>query len=61
MLKPAEKYMLTVQEASGYFEIGEKKLRQLITYNPELVTMNGTKVLINRRKFEKFLDNTESI
>lgn len=26
----SEKYMLTIQEASAYFNIGDKKLRKLI-------------------------------
>ncbi len=29
----SEKYMLTIQEASAYFNIGDKKLRKLIDEN----------------------------
>ena len=43
------KYSLTIREASEYFNLGEKKLRQIILNN-------GTKVLIKRVKFEQFMD-----
>lgn len=57
------KHLLTVQEASQYFGIGEKKLRQLIQENntaPYLLT-NGAKVLIKRSLFEQFLNEVSSI
>lgn len=57
------KYLLTVQEASEYFNIGEKKIRQLIQENntaPYLLT-NGAKVLIKRSLFEQFLNEVSSI
>ena len=59
----SEKYMLTIQEASAYFNIGDKKLRKLIDENigAEYIMTNGTKYLIKRRKFEEFIDNTSSI
>ena len=61
MVSISEKYLLNINEAVEYFGIGEKKLRQLISWNRELVVMNGAKALINRKKMEKFLDDTESI
>lgn len=56
-----EKYTLTIAEASRYFNIGEKKLRNIVTTNSELVVTNGVKTLIKRKRFEEFIDNTSSI
>ena len=57
-----EKSMLTVDEAAAYFNIGTKKLRELIdNENCEFVLHVGTKRLIKRRLFEKFLDQAYSI
>lgn len=57
-----EKYMLTVEEASKYFGIGEKKIRYLITEHADtelcFTVQIGNKSLINRHKFEAFLNNT---
>lgn len=57
------KHLLTVQEASQYFGIGEKTLRRLIQENytaPYLLT-NGAKVLIKRSLFEQFLNEVSAI
>lgn len=55
-----EKYMLTVDEAVQYFGIGEKKIRNLIAENNGtdlcFTVQIGNKSLINRRKFEEFLN-----
>lgn len=60
-----EKYMLTVDEASKYFGIGEKKIRFLIAENSGtefcFTVQIGNKSLINREKFEKFLNETTSL
>lgn len=58
-----QKYTLTIAEASEYFNIGEKKLRQLVQeYNSaDFILNNGVKVLIKRIKFEQFIDETGSI
>jgi excisionase family DNA binding protein len=58
-----KKYMLTITEASEYFGIGEKKLRQMVAENPEAdyLLMNGKKYLIKRIKFEQMLDTAYSI
>lgn len=61
LLPIGEKYTLTIAEASRYFNIGEKKLRNIVTTNSELVVTNGVKTLIKRKKFEEFIDNTSSI
>lgn len=57
------KYNLTITEASEYFNIGEKKLRQMVQENAtaDFLLNNGVKVLIKRLKFEQFLDETCSI
>lgn len=57
------KYTLTITEASDYFGIGEKKLRQMVQENAtaDFLLNNGVKVLIKRMKFEQFLDETCSI
>ena len=60
-----EKYMLTVDEAIQYFGIGEKKIRMLISENADsdycFTVQVGNKSLINRRKFEEFLNQTTSL
>ena len=60
-----EKYMLTVDEAAQYFGIGEKKIRMLISENAEsdycFTVQVGNKSLINRQKFEKFLNQTTAL
>ena len=57
------KYTLTISEASEYFNIGEKKLRQMVQENDtaDFILNNGVKVLIKRMKFERFIDETCSI
>lgn len=60
-----EKYMLTVEEASKYFGIGEKKIRFLIAEHADtkqcFTVQIGNKSLINRHKFEAFLNDTTSL
>ncbi len=60
-----EKYMLTVDEAVQYFGIGEKKIRTLIAENINtgycFTVQIGNKSLINRQKFENFLNQTTSL
>ena len=62
-LKPSEKYLLTITETSRYFNIGEKKIRQIIQENntSDFILNNGVKVLIKRVKFEQFIDEVSSI
>lgn len=59
----SEKYALTIQEASAYFGIGEKRIRQLVQENEtaDYLLHNGIKVLIKRRLFENFLDSVSSL
>lgn len=60
-----EKYMLTVEEATHYFGIGEKKIRNLIAENIGtefcFTIQVGNKSLINRQKFEDFLNQISSL
>ena len=58
-----EKFCLTIEEASRYFGIGEKKLRRLVnsSLNAGFVIQNGVKILIKRQRFEQFWDKLSSI
>ena len=58
-----EKYTLTIEEASKYFRIGENKLRKLAEENLNLgwVIMNGNRIQIKRKKFEKIIDDIDII
>ena len=54
-----------VDEAVQYFGIGEKKIRTLIAENINtgycFTVQIGNKSLINRQKFENFLNQTTSL
>ena len=58
-----EKYILTIQEAAEYFHIGEKKLRRLVEEraDADYIIMNGNCVMIKRKLFEKYLDESASV
>ena len=58
-----EKYTLTIEEAARYLRIGEKKLRKLAEENPDAswLIMNGNRVQIKRRQFEKVIDSLDVI
>ena len=58
-----KKFALTIDEGAIYFEIGTKKLRNMAKRYPDkgIFIKNGTKVLINRAKFEKFLNALDNI
>ncbi len=52
-----QKYNLSVYEAAAYFNLGEKKLRQMIAENPDAFSFeSGHRILIIRHKLEEFLD-----
>lgn len=59
----SEKYALSIEEAARYFNIGENKLRRLAAVKPTAgwVILNGNRILIKRRLFEKMLDGTDAI
>ena len=58
-----EKYTLTVEEASKYFRIGGKKLRKLAEENLDAgwVIVNGNRIQIKRKQFEKIIDTLDEI
>lgn len=58
-----EKYTLTVEEASRYFRIGENKIRKLAEENPNVnwLIMNGNRIQIKRKQFEKVIDTLNAI
>jgi len=58
-----EKYTLTIEEASKYFRIGENKLRRLAEENPAVswIMMNGNRIQIKRKQFEKIVDTLDVI
>ena len=58
-----EKDTLTSEEAAKYFRIGEKKLRKLAEENPDAnwLIMNGNRIQIKRRQFEKVIDSLDVI
>lgn len=54
----SEKYMLTIKEASEYFNIGIKNLRRLAEENTGAYTVfMGNRYLIVRTKFESYMDS----
>ena len=54
---------LTIEEAAGYYYIGEGKLRMLIDEHPneDFYVMNGNRALIKREKFERYLDQATAV
>ena len=51
------------EEAAKYFRIGESKLRKLAEENPvpDWVMMNGNRIQIKRKQFEKMIDTVDAI
>ena len=58
-----EKYTLTIEEAPKYFRIGENKLRKLAEENlsSNWVLLNGNRIQIKRKQFEKVIDTLDTI
>ena len=57
-----EKYMLSINEAGAYFNIGIKKMRRLAEENLGVFAiLSGNRYLIIRTKFEEFLQETSTI
>ena len=63
IIQPKDKFLLTVEEASDYFGIGQKKLRQIIVNNLDagMIIQNGVKYLIKRQRFEAYLNELTAI
>jgi excisionase family DNA binding protein len=55
--------LLTFEEASRYFGIGEGKLRNMANYGdtPNWIVHNGKRLLIKRTLLEEYLLNAETI
>ena len=58
-----ERYLLTVEEATVYFHIGYKKMRNMVKdyEGAKWILRNGNRVMIKREQFEKWLDNQSAI
>ena len=58
-----EKYTLTIREAAEYFHIGENRLRLIVDEKPhaDFVLMNGNRVMIKKKLFEKYIDSIPEI
>lgn len=57
-----EKMNLTIEEAAQYSNISSKSLRRFINEcTPDFILKIGTKTLIKRKVFEKFLEKTDAI
>ena len=58
-----ERYTLTIEEASKHFRIGENKLRRLAEENKNAnwLIMNGNRIQIKRKQFEKIIDTLDAI
>ena len=54
---------LTIDKASVYFNIGEKKLRKIVTDNLDtgLIIQNGVKFLIKQKRFKEHLEGLTAI
>ena len=57
------RYTLTIEEAAQYFRIGENKLRRLAEENLTAgwVLMNGNRIQIKRKQFEKVIDALDAL
>lgn len=58
-----ERYTLTIEEAAKYFRISENKLRRLAEENKNAgwLIMNGNRIQIKRKQFEKVIDTLDVI
>lgn len=60
-----KKFLLTVKEASLYFNIGENKMHRIVNEYLEsdykFVVQNGGRNMIKRQMFEDFLNQITSI
>lgn len=57
-----DKLNLTIKEAAAYSGISERVLRdRLAEGNYNFILKNGTKTLIKRRLFEKYLESVDAI
>ena len=54
---------MTVEEASQYFSVGQNKIRQLAQQDRfgNWYMMNGNRLLIKKKQFEKILDKLDTL
>lgn len=59
----ADKYLLTVEEAAAYYNIGEEKLRRFANENKELDCFfwNGTRLLFKKNLLNRYIDKHDTI
>ncbi|MGN8806891.1 MULTISPECIES: excisionase [unclassified Blautia] len=61
-LPVSEKYLLSIRESAAYFNIGIKKMRRLAEDNlGGFAVFSGNRYLINRTKFERFIEQSSEI
>lgn len=61
-LLPQEKFNLTIEEASVYFNIGRDKLYELAKEDGNVFVLhNGRSILFKRIQFEKYLEKKSYI
>lgn len=62
-IAPEDKFCLTLDEASAYFNVGVKRLANLLDSpeGAELTLMVGVKRLVKRKKMENFLDKVTAV
>lgn len=61
-LPASEKYLLSIRESAAYFNIGIKKMRRLAEDNlGGFAVFSGNRYLINRTKFERFIEQSSEI
>lgn len=57
-----DKLNLTIEEAAAYSGISERVLRDRLAEGEyDFVLKNGTKTLIKRRLFERYLENVDAV
>ena len=59
LIKPANKLCLSISECADYTNLGENRIRQIISDNPTLdwILHIGAHLKIKRPLFERWLDN----
>ena len=59
----SERFALTIRTAAQYFGVGEHKLRRIVNENKDAnyILWDGTRALIIREAFEKFLSQAGAI
>ena len=58
-----EKYTLSIKEAAEYFGIGQKRIRRIISFDPnaDFIITVGNRTQIKRKKFEDYIDDATCI